>query len=1186
MKRPAKAEMRDEARIKGGINKVSKTEGEQKRGGDDCNKNRKVNDKNVIRLDSEMNRVNKSENESGGENKVSGEKVGEKLNKNNVPRNQERNSQKRKGGNREEEPLAKFKKQIENVKSNNTLKYIVINLRGYSSKKMSFNNILDSGDYDFVILTETHLYGESKPKHKDYNFIVKNRPRVNGKGGVAIGYKKELSDSVVKIFEGTDGNEFLLVQVNGYSETIVLGVYYGAQEQTAAPGKINRDLGEVVSEIYKNDQLGRKVFVAGDFNIHIGEIVLPGNDPSVTKGGKVFLEMCEEMGLELVNKKWKGNPRTHFDVSSGTSRTLDLVVTNCIDDHENFVIDHERKVTPYTMKVSGQNVIENHCDHVAMTGELKVERKKKLEKIKKWNTAKPGGKKEFRRLTDEAADELYKIIKENPNVNVMMKKIKQLIDRLKRAAFGLRTVTKKKQEREDNEKLMLKRTDALSKEVETMNTDRLRQSERVFKARKKVLANNDDELLEVLKNHKTGGRMATAEEIFKDALDYNVKVLEKNENTSEESKELRKEKEEVVRACEEFETEESEKPLRWEEYLSVVEDVLASKKGCYSDFAWAGPRWKATLFLMFQRLYMGEVMPKEFRETRLKKLYKRKGPKSELSSYRFIHLKQWAPKIMEKIVMKRIKGRMQRNTPEMQIGGRAESRTVEHIGTVLAVCDMEMKEKGGIVKQDFDIKKCFDQVWLSDTLYDVASCGVSGKELRVIKKLSEEIEISVVGDPGKNKALIKNSTGQGTGYAPPACSLTMAATLDRKFKQKGGEMEVGGMMFSPLMFVDDASRMTRNAEQARDGGKTITESLDELALQAHDQKSVQVVMGGKKFRDEMTKQLEENPVKVQGFDMRVVPEEVYLGFCFSQDSKKSKTRSIEIRMAKVKAKTAQAKGLLTDDLIQRVGWLQAVQSIYQSEILATALYAAEVYTNLTQKQLNMIESGLKESLYTMLEVSQYTNYAAVLSELNLVKVNHSIASLQITFLNSLMHEKKSGYYLHTLKVQEEKYPGSGLIGEVKRLCRTYGLPDVSEIPLEKEVIKEAIKTKARRELWLETLKVRKVPLIIDELKSNKLYWHYPKREAMLVFNYKVGQLEFKNYRRQEMKRKFGDINCVKGCEEPDDLEHVKSCGRYRTKWTEKTDSHPKYLVEFLKDLESERLAATNFKLPLVYRRER
>ena len=80
--------------------------------------------------------------------------------------------------------------------------------------------------------------------------------------------------------------------------------------------------------------------------------------------------------------------------------------------------------------------------------------------------------------------------------------------------------------------------------------------------------------------------------------------------------------------------------------------------------------------------------------TKLKQLYKKKGDKAKLTSYRFIHLKDWAPKVMEKLAMQRCQDKLAAAMPEGQIGGMAKSSTVEHIYTLLAIMRMKMEEKG------------------------------------------------------------------------------------------------------------------------------------------------------------------------------------------------------------------------------------------------------------------------------------------------------------------------------------------------------------------------------------------------------------------------------------------------------------------------------------------------------------
>ena len=124
--------------------------------------------------------------------------------------------------------------------------------------------------------------------------------------------------------------------------------------------------------------------------------------------------------------------------------------------------------------------------------------------------------------------------------------------------FGKRTVTKTRKERDSDESLMIKRTETIARSVNSMDEDKRRESEKIFIARKRYNRNNDDNLVETLKNHKTGVRMTTAEEVFKDSLEYNIGVLGKNEETSDEGKKIRKDKAETVAALEQYETKKTE----------------------------------------------------------------------------------------------------------------------------------------------------------------------------------------------------------------------------------------------------------------------------------------------------------------------------------------------------------------------------------------------------------------------------------------------------------------------------------------------------------------------------------------------------------------------------------------------------------------------------------------------------
>ena len=135
----------------------------------------------------------------------------------------------------------------------------------------------------------------------------------------------------------------------------------------------------------RHRDIGRNVLVAGDFNVHVGNRIV-GNDEKVSKGGKHLVDLCDELEFEFVNNKVVGPSHTHYDVTSKTSRVLDLVLTNNISSHSSIKVDNELDMTPYRIKTINRVQERKYTDHLSIYGEIKVNRKKskKKNKIKTW----------------------------------------------------------------------------------------------------------------------------------------------------------------------------------------------------------------------------------------------------------------------------------------------------------------------------------------------------------------------------------------------------------------------------------------------------------------------------------------------------------------------------------------------------------------------------------------------------------------------------------------------------------------------------------------------------------------------------------------------------------------------------------------------------------------------------------
>ena len=1065
------------------------------------------------------------------------------------------------------------------------------NMGGWASKRHVLSNIICSSEFDVLAITETHT-STNKMSIPGFKFFSRSRSvGSNSKGGVALGIRDELKEYAVKVFEGEGSNEVLMVKLTCFKPAVVFGVAYGNQEGTTPPDVIRNNIKNTMTAIERFQDQGLKVVLVGDLNLHVGAAV-EGNDDRVSKGGEYLIDLCNELDLEIANNRATQQSHTHFDRTSKTSRVLDLVITNAGDDMREVRIDVDKQVTPYRLKADRNGVTERkYTDHLALYGEISVNLKerKRRSKTKIWNLRKKGAKLLFQYTTNMKAGLARKIVLEAKNCTEMLQMIEKLLLQAKREAFEVRTVTRRKLERETDERLSMKRVKELQEISEEMSDFRLRIPDKVFLSRKKLMK-EEEELIEALDHYKTGERLETPEEIYDSVMDYNVEVLTKNPCEDEWSRERMEEKSAAVEFFEKVETDESERDIQWDEWEKVMVKITELNKSCYRDLVWAGHEWQAAMYMMFKRIYREEDIPQKFLKTSLKRLYKRKGDKTKLSSYRFIHLKEWAAKVMEKLVMQKCNDLIAGVMPQGQIGGMKKSSTSEHISSLHALARMKMKEKSGIIIMFVDVMKCFDKQRLNDTMYSAAVAGLKGKGLRMIRKLHDNTEISLVGDPTGRVETITNSTGQGTNWAPLACSLSMGKAFkaaDDAYPE--GKMKVDGLEIPLMQFVDDTIKACETAEQARIGGKVFTRALNELGLKAHPDKSAMVIVGGKQYREKIKKELEKNPVYVQKFKMQISECETYLGAEISEKGpRESVNKSLRKRIKAAMGKEFQLSKMLESDQMDKAGWLDAAKTLANSIISPTLTYAAQSYAFMSKNQIDEVEGAFKEILYRMLKLSKYTQYAAVLLECNMIKVKHIINQLKIGFIKDLIHSKGYGPCLDIHMKEEQLYPGTGLIAEVRKLCGDYRLPDATKENIGKELIRDRIWEIGRVEIWKDTVKNKRVPFNRTHVRFLKQYMALDRYKSRLFFAYRTGELQFKEYRRGEFGKRFGNTKCfMNGCNEPDNLEHVMKCDRYPDELRFHYNNYnydpdeQREFIEYLQKLDVYR--GRQFDLPVLYR---
>ena len=144
-----------------------------------------------------------------------------------------------------------------------------------------------------------------------------------------------------------------------------------------------------------------------------------------------------------------------------------------------------------------------------------------------------------------------------------------------------------------------------------------------------------------------------------------------------------------------------------EEFDDVVDKFKKKNKPAYKFFVKAANSYKTSIFKLCKRMIKEEKFPETFSETMLKQLWKKKGSRQLLDNHRFIHLKDWKPRLTETLVTRMMKPEILKAGTKYQIGGIPQHRIEEHLIVLKSFIMLRMKQKKGVVVPLVDFKKYF-----------------------------------------------------------------------------------------------------------------------------------------------------------------------------------------------------------------------------------------------------------------------------------------------------------------------------------------------------------------------------------------------------------------------------------------------------------------------------------------------
>ena len=785
------------------------------------------------------------------------------------------------------------------------LKILHSNIRGFISKQESLTEILENVNPDICNLNETNLRGNRKIKLKNYVSFSKNR-EIKKMGGVSTSFQNYLRQYVVKVSDNAEVDEYLVTRLENVVPVLnILNIYGQIEARAGGPDKILESWGRIKKELSMIEARGEAVLILGDLNRAVGNdnLGVAGNSSDLSYGGKLVRDLLATEEYVMFNNLAlvEGGPWTREDPGDGSLSCLDLAIGSrtLLPFLESMVVDSTRKFTPKRAVYNQGKLTVRPTDHYSLLLVLKMPRKEKKQKQPTiWNKRRPGGWEAYEKETDAAKENMEKVINdEEIKIEDVMKKLDAIQTKIKHATLGKTKLKSKKMPDKDKEvdeltdeehgkMLMRKQSEKIENAILKVTSSKVKGCGPLFKMRDVVQGpRKAGQEAHAVVDSRSGELVVATSAIQKASLEYCLDNLKKNE-----PKEGFKKLIETKRKLHEL------RMLQTDGNFDVTRDLFSKvmtkfeskKKRSYDFLTRAGQGFKEAIFKFSKRLNLEEVFPNRFDETVLVQLYKLKGPVQQLSSHRYLHIKEWTARLVEALEVEGMRGSILEAGTRFQLGGKPGMRVQYHLFTVKSVMALKVHNKEGGILWGVDFKSFFDKEVLVDCLDTAAEAKIDPRIYRNWFRLNRRCRVSVVTGSGSGITEMGEAgetVGQGSSGASLMSQLKVDLGIHSYFSGSRDEECYGDVRLQPLSWQDDVVGLGSEVRLVQASLTKLSYFVDESQLDIHPDrsKSSYMMFGEKRCRQKLIEETEENPLMVGTVKLERSEAMTYLGEVLHQD---------------------------------------------------------------------------------------------------------------------------------------------------------------------------------------------------------------------------------------------------------------------------------------------------------------
>jgi hypothetical protein len=426
-----------------------------------------------------------------------------------------------------------------------------------------------------------------------------------------------------------------------------------------------------------------------------------------------------------------------------------------------------------------------------------------------------------------------------------------------------------------------------------------------------------------------------------------------------------------------------------------------------------------------------------------------------------------------------------------QIGGQPNHRAEEHVFVLKSIVVKYRKLGKPVIIQSSDISKYFDKEMIQDAILTCHQRGADPKAIRCWYNLNQDTRIRVRTGAGMSEF---SDAGAFVGQGTLGGALVSQAVLDKGISEEfipGGrdEMTYGDVPLAPLIFQDDVIHTAEGLKEARVANEKMDRVISKLNLCLNQDKTVCLVMGSRKQKQDVWSEIESQPLMCGNFETKMKNSFKWLGQILSTGGlSESVAETVAAREGKIRGACLEIGQIVNDWRAKTAGGMETALLLWEVCCLPSLLNGAGTWTEIskqTEKKLNQLQNWF---LRLVLQIGPGAPLASLSWDTALLEVGQRV---QIEKILLVIHIRnlEDNTLARKIYMEQKAMNLPGLAAETSDICKSLNIEDCNSTSIGKYEYKKLLLSACHKknEERLRLLAVGKCERITREPYGRKDY---------------------------------------------------------------------------------------------------